>query len=240
MLFSKATILTAVAALAGLVSAESAKVHVVQVGGKNGELKFYPEELNAAVGDMVQFQFYPRNHSVARSDFAHPCVPLDPATSNGTSGFFSGFMPVQQSDTYMPTFTILVKETTPIWYYCATAKHCENGMAGVINPPKNSADKTLAKYKEAAAGASTVVPGPPSGGETDPDGPSGPMPPTTPGNNTTAPPPPSGNTTAPPGNTTGTPTGTDSPTDTGSGASSFVASAATVILGAVAVAAFFI
>lgn len=133
MLFSKATIFTAATALAGLVSAQSTKVHIVQVSDKNGDLKFSPEELDAAVGDKVQFQFYPLDHSVARSNFANPCVPLDPATANGTSGFFSGFMPVKQTDTFMPTFTIVVNDTAPIWYYCATGKHCEAGMAGVIN-----------------------------------------------------------------------------------------------------------
>lgn len=207
----------------------------MNVGTKDGQLKFEPEQLDAAVGEMVQFQFYPINHSVARSNFANPCVPLDPATANGTSSFFSGFMPVSSSDKYMPTFTILVNETTPIWYYCATGKHCESGMAGVINPPKGNTDRTLAKYKAAAATAKTVVPGSPSGGETDPDGPSGPKPPI-PGNtgNHTTPP------TSTPGNTTSTPTSTISPTNTGSGASSFFASAASVVLGAVAVAAFLI
>lgn len=226
MLFSKAAVFTA---LVGLVSAQSTKVHTVQVGDKSGALKFYPEEIpDAAVGDLVQFQFYPVNHSVARSGFASPCVPLDPATANGTSGFFSGFMPVKPEDQYMPTFTIMINDTNPIWYYCATGRHCENGMVGVINPPKNSADRTLALYKAAAARANTVAPGPPSGGETDPDGPDGPISPG--GSNTTT-----------PDNTTSTPTSTTpSPTDTGSGASSFVGSAATVILGAVAVAAFLI
>ncbi|KAF8437847.1 Cupredoxin [Terfezia claveryi] len=223
MLFSKVAIFTT---LAGLVSAQSTKVHVVKVGDKDAKLIFTPDSLDAALGDSVQFQFYPTSHSVVRSNFENPCVPLDPSTSNGTSGFYSGIMPVEKSDTYMPTFTILVNETTPIWYYCGVPRHCQLGMVGVINPPKNS-DKTLAKYK------------------IDPDGPTGPKPPTTVGNpgdpgNTTTPP---GNTTYPPGgNTTGTgtPTSTQGPTDITSAASSFFATAASVVLGAVAVAAFLI
>ncbi|RPB20431.1 Cupredoxin, partial [Terfezia boudieri ATCC MYA-4762] len=112
----------------------STKVHEVQVGSKDGKLVFTPDSLDAALGDSVQFQFYPTSHSVVRSSFENPCVPLDPSTSNGTSGFFSGPMPVQKSDTYMPTFTILVTETTPIWYYCGAPSHCSLGMVGVINP----------------------------------------------------------------------------------------------------------
>jgi len=131
MLFSKASIFTAATTLAGLVSAQSKTVHVVKVGP---ELTFEPEEINAELGDKVQFQFQGGFHSVARSDFANPCVPLDPATANGTVGFFSGDMNVKESDQFMPTFTILVNETTPIWYYCAVVGHCEGGMVGVINP----------------------------------------------------------------------------------------------------------
>ena len=130
MLFSKATIFTTATTLAGLVSAQNTKVHVVEVGASG--LKFTPESIDAAVGDHVQFQFNPGSHSVARSDFANPCAPLDPAVMSG--GFFSGFMPVKSEDKYMPTFTVLVNETAPIWFYCATAPHCERGMVGVINP----------------------------------------------------------------------------------------------------------
>lgn len=49
----------------------------------------------------------------------------------------------------MPVFTVLVKDTNPVWFYCATAKHCQAGMSGVINGPTSGA-KTLALYKEAS------------------------------------------------------------------------------------------
>jgi len=222
MLFSKAALFTAVAALTSLVQAQgetpegSVKVHVVQVGDKEGGLKFYPESLDVAVGEMVQFQFYPKNHSVAQSSFANPCQPQQ-ATENSTAGFFSGYMPVKMEDTFMPTFTVLVNQTTPIWFYCATGKHCQNGMVGVINAPKNNADRTLEKYREAAKNTNTIAPGPPSGGEVDPDGPDAP----TGGNDTS----PSGS-APPPSNT--------------NAASSIGASTATVLLGAVAVAFFLV
>lgn len=101
----------------------------------DGGLKFNPEAVpDVAVGDTVQFEFYPKNHSVAASAFTNPCVPLDPATANGTSSFFSGFIQVEPMDKFKPTFTILINDTAPIWFYCATGKHCQAGMAGVINP----------------------------------------------------------------------------------------------------------
>lgn len=59
----------------------------------------------------------------------------------------------------MPVFTVLVKDTKPMWFYCATANHCQSGMAGVINPPAGNAERTLANYKAAAESvASTGIP----------------------------------------------------------------------------------
>jgi len=228
MLFSKAALFTSAVVFSTLVFGEKApegnvKVHVIQVGDNEGNLKFYPEELDVPVGELVQFQFYPLNHSVAQSTFADPCIPIsESASGNGTNGFFSGFMPVKKTDTFMPTFTVLVNQTAPLWFYCATGPHCQRGMSGVINPPKNNAERTLAKYKESAIGSTTKVPGPPEGGETDPDGPSGPEPPTT------VP-------TLSPNNTRPTPL----PYNPDSAGFSVGASAVTVVLGAVA-AAFFL
>ena len=40
-------------------------VQVVQVSSQNATLKYYPEEIRAQPGSMVQFQFYPK---VSNSD----------------------------------------------------------------------------------------------------------------------------------------------------------------------------
>ncbi|GKT85791.1 extracellular serine-rich protein [Colletotrichum tofieldiae] len=106
-----------------------AGVHVVKVG--DGGLTFEPNSVKAAVGDIVEFHFYPRAHSVAQSAFDSPCQPL----SNGTTtGFFSG--PVQvASGVGSEVFTVEVKDTNPKWFYCATGQHCQGGMVGVINAP---------------------------------------------------------------------------------------------------------
>ncbi|KAI4201111.1 MAG: hypothetical protein LQ350_003425 [Teloschistes chrysophthalmus] len=43
-------------------------------------------------------------------------------------GFFSGFMPVKANASMMPSFTIMVNDTKPIWYYCSQGNHCQKGM----------------------------------------------------------------------------------------------------------------
>ncbi|TVY55404.1 putative GPI-anchored cupredoxin [Lachnellula suecica] len=107
-------------------------VHVVKVGSANGSLIFAPNDVKAAVGDMVQFQFAPNNHTVTQSTFDNPCTPISEIQKNVT-GIYSGFMPVKATDTTTPTYTIMVNNTTPMWLYCSQGKHCQSGMVMVIN-----------------------------------------------------------------------------------------------------------
>lgn len=100
-------------------------VHVVKVGGANGTIAFAPNDIKAAVGDMIQFQFAPNNHSVVQSTFDAPC--------QASGSTFSGYMPVAANAVTTPTYTIMVNDTKPLWFYCSQAKHCQNGMSMVVN-----------------------------------------------------------------------------------------------------------
>ncbi|KAG9236376.1 Cupredoxin [Amylocarpus encephaloides] len=131
-------------------------VHVVRVGGLDGSLTFSPDNVKANIGDMVQFQFAPKNHSVVTSTFDAPCAPA--------GSIFSGYMPVSPNASTTATYTIPVKDTKPMWIYCSQGKHCQSGMAMVINQAA-SGNKTLAAYKELAGKAtSNTAPSSPSGG----------------------------------------------------------------------------
>ncbi|OCK81858.1 Cupredoxin, partial [Lepidopterella palustris CBS 459.81] len=125
-------------------SSAASSIHTVTVG-KSGFV-FSPDTITASVGEQVQFQFFPPNHTVTQSSFETPCQPL-----NSTS-FFSGFMATSSSPGPQ-TFTITITDTNPIWFYCSQtvpADHCAIGMVGVINPP-TSGSNTLDAYKKAAA-----------------------------------------------------------------------------------------
>ena len=125
----------AIAAATGTASSPEASItmYVVKVSNKNADLTFEPASLKAPVGSLVQFQFYPKNHSVVQAAFTNPCEPINNVMSNVT-GFFSGYMPTKPDAPIKPGFTIPIKDTKPIWYYCSQAKHCQAGMVGVINP----------------------------------------------------------------------------------------------------------
>ncbi|CAK7219479.1 hypothetical protein SBRCBS47491_003858 [Sporothrix bragantina] len=149
----------ALSALLGLASAQTS-VTVVEVSSKNNSLTFSPDNIKVAAGSMVQFQFLAGNHTVTQSTFDQPCQPI--SSFSNVTGFHSGFVPVAASANTgsIPTYTIMINNTTPIWVYCGQAKHCENGMSMVIN--ENTAansSRSLTEYRTLATKATTVVPG---------------------------------------------------------------------------------
>ncbi|KAJ5046752.1 uncharacterized protein L3040_003982 [Drepanopeziza brunnea f. sp. 'multigermtubi'] len=142
--------LSALSICSALAQSAGIKVHVVRVGAMNGSLIYSPDNIKAAVGEMVQFQFAPNNHSVTQSTFDQPCQPIAPAGSSG-AGIYSGFMPVSASSTTTPTYTIMIKDQTPMWLYCSQAQHCQGGMVMVINEDTAAnASRTLENYRTLA------------------------------------------------------------------------------------------
>ncbi|KAH8674478.1 hypothetical protein BGZ60DRAFT_526439 [Tricladium varicosporioides] len=129
-------------------STAPATTYTISVG-KNGH-NFTPNEINATVGDIIEYRFWPQNHSVVRGGFGDsPCVPYD-LTSEGAGKdnltFFSGFHPMDdlknQSTT---TFSIRINNTEPISFYCSAPSACLDGMIGVINP--NATQNYLSQFK---------------------------------------------------------------------------------------------
>ncbi|KAK2592512.1 hypothetical protein QQS21_009787 [Conoideocrella luteorostrata] len=137
------------------ILAQDANTIMVEVGAKG--LTYSPANFEAKVGAKVVFHYYPKNHTVTQSSFSNPCQPLQ------GGGFFSGFVPTTASPSET-TFTIEVKDTKPIWFYCGQGNHCQSGMIGAINAPKSGntfeAFKALAKK----ASNSTSPAGGPAGG----------------------------------------------------------------------------
>ena len=81
----------------------------------------------------MQFQFLSGNHTVTQSNFDNPCQPISMHTN--VTGFHSGFQPAAASAGMgmVPTYTVQINSTNPVWLYCVQGRHCENGMVMVIN-----------------------------------------------------------------------------------------------------------
>lgn len=120
----------------------------------NNGLHFEPENVVAEIGDLIEFHFLPKNHTVVQSSFDKPCEPL----ADG-SGVFSGFNFATQSGEASNVLTFLVQNKEPFWYYCSqpNGTHCQKGMSGVINQNFDNG-KTLAVYKANSVNTVTKQP----------------------------------------------------------------------------------
>ncbi|RSL87106.1 hypothetical protein CEP51_002399 [Fusarium floridanum] len=123
-----------VALLALLAIGASAATHKVEVG--KGGLKYTPDTITAAKGDIIEFHF-DSMHTVVAGDFNKPCTPA------ASGGFYSGQLPASGNS----FFSISINNTDPIFFYCVIEGHCQAGMAGVINQGSD----TLKEYQSAAA-----------------------------------------------------------------------------------------
>ncbi|KAF2019383.1 hypothetical protein BU24DRAFT_489357 [Aaosphaeria arxii CBS 175.79] len=132
-------------------SSRPAKTHTVKVGFDH---KFIPDSTKADVGDIIEFSFYPQNHSVVRSEFGFACIPYE-MTGEGRVGFFSGFKVISEVLDNPPKFHVRVNDTEPIFYYCSAPGSCdEYSMVGAINP---NASTPVSVQHELANNASFVL-----------------------------------------------------------------------------------
>ncbi|KAK0432742.1 uncharacterized protein EV420DRAFT_1655282 [Desarmillaria tabescens] len=84
------------------------------------------------------------NHSATQSTFASPCTK---------SGIDSGFVPIPANSTLFGQWTFTVdNSSTPLWFFCAQAGHCEKGMVFAVNPTQ---DKSFQAFLANAQGNET-------------------------------------------------------------------------------------
>jgi plastocyanin len=142
------------------ISSSPTTTHTVSVD--LGGLRFDPDNMVAEIGDVIEFRFSARNHSVIQSSFEQPCAPM----ADG-SGFRSGSNFATTENEQPDAFQVVVQDKAPIWFYCGqpVGNHCQSGMVGVINQNTESSN-TLAQYRTlAATSPHNVAPEAISGGQ---------------------------------------------------------------------------
>ncbi|EJD52119.1 hypothetical protein AURDEDRAFT_27089, partial [Auricularia subglabra TFB-10046 SS5] len=93
--------------------------------GEGGKVVYNPNNIKAAKGDIINFQFLGGAHSVSQSGGVNaPCAQLE-------GGFDSDFAPAANGEQVWEL--TIDDDTKPIWFYCKQGLHCQQGMAGVIN-----------------------------------------------------------------------------------------------------------
>ncbi|KAL6305161.1 hypothetical protein BKA93DRAFT_712043, partial [Sparassis latifolia] len=129
----------------------SATQYVITVGGNtttNSSLVFQPQEVHAALGDSVVFNFTLGNHSATQSTFAAPCV-LAFETNSSINGFNSEFRDAGNG-TAITILNVTIDETnvnTPLWFFDYNT--CAKGGVGVINA-NDSSTQTLLGFERNA------------------------------------------------------------------------------------------
>jgi plastocyanin len=142
------------AAASGTPNASSSVI-TVTVGG-TGVLAFNPPRVDAKIGDIVQFVFKAKNHTVTQSTFAQPCSKLGAPIAGTTAVLDSGYQPSTDTGPDFPQYNVTVQTTSPLWFYCAqgAGAHCAAGMVFAINSVESSANNYaafLAKAKGSSA-----------------------------------------------------------------------------------------
>ncbi|KAI9163663.1 putative GPI-anchored cupredoxin [Paramyrothecium foliicola] len=133
-----------------LVGRQNRLIPVV-VGGAQDT--FVPNSVKAAVGDVVQFQFSSGNHTVTQSSETEACKPLQLVNPQAVH---SGHIPFQAGQTTVGTFTMIVTSAEPMFLYCATGPHCQEGQVMVINPTN---DLQILNYSKLSAAAAENIDG---------------------------------------------------------------------------------
>ncbi|KAI0748042.1 hypothetical protein C8Q80DRAFT_1120615 [Daedaleopsis nitida] len=104
-------------------SSGSGVTHTVIVAPTQGVLRYVPFAVNASVGDTVMFMWNAKNHTVTKGSALELC------NKTSDNPFTTGI----QSAPF--TFTQVVNDTNPTFFFCNTPGHCQKGMFGMINPP---------------------------------------------------------------------------------------------------------
>ncbi|KAG4415672.1 hypothetical protein IFR04_011177 [Cadophora malorum] len=139
---------SALEATGGLVVSRANQLIPVVVGGPQDT--FAPNSVVAAVGDVIQFQFSNGNHTATQSTPEAPCTPL-------ANGMNSGHIPFQDGQTDVGTFNMPVTSAAPMFIFCATGPHCQEGQVMVINPANS---QQVVDFVKAAQGTTSSVDSP--------------------------------------------------------------------------------
>jgi len=75
-------------ALIAFAATAQAETHIIKALGQPGP-HFEPSKITAAVGDTLEFHFYPQKHDAAMGTFQAPCKP-------GQGAFWSGYVPMAE------------------------------------------------------------------------------------------------------------------------------------------------
>ncbi|KAJ7671890.1 hypothetical protein B0H17DRAFT_1183561 [Mycena rosella] len=115
-------------AFAAMLPAALAQSTITVQVGPSASLVYDPPSVTASAGDIIEFVFNPKNHTVTQSSFDAPCVALP-------GGGTSGFQFVSNASALLPRWPFTLANDEPAYFYCQQTGHCGKGMVFTINAP---------------------------------------------------------------------------------------------------------
>ena len=104
------------------------KTYLVDVGAY-GDLVFNPAQVDAAIGDVIEFNFLALNHTLTQSELYDPC------SRNGQFDTgFNQFNPQNETGKFIVRFQVKIDE--PQRFFCSQtikSSHCHAGMVFGLN-----------------------------------------------------------------------------------------------------------
>jgi plastocyanin len=97
--------------------------------GVGGALRFNPTEIDANIGDVIEFTFLKLNHTLTQSTLFHPCSNV-----GGFSTGFNQFNPMNDAGKFVVKYPVTT--SGPQWFFCAQTQgksHCQAGMVFALN-----------------------------------------------------------------------------------------------------------
>jgi hypothetical protein len=156
------TVAVLASTLFGFASAQ--KFQQVEVGTPDAKLVFNPPTVDGfGPGDVIQFIFYPKAHSVTQSTFANPCTYNGTGVNTGLQSYGNDQKPAMLKSW---NFTLPSNSSAdkPMWFFCANPGHCEKGMVFSINPGKGKTPDGTPTSHEAYVAKAMSVPAPGTSG----------------------------------------------------------------------------
>ncbi|KKF92976.1 hypothetical protein CFO_g4674 [Ceratocystis platani] len=127
-------------------------IHTVWVGKL-----FSPDQVQANIGDEVEFHFLPGVFSVVESSYTNPC--------HWNGGFVStNVLTNTDKRENSFAFVVTIQDDEPLWFYNGASDYCMNGAVGAINSPEDRDKSVFGYYRAAKTEEYSDNPSEPKGG----------------------------------------------------------------------------
>ncbi|KAF3263473.1 hypothetical protein TWF192_005754 [Orbilia oligospora] len=110
---------------------------------------FVPNQVEATVGDVVQFMFLSPGHTIMETSLQFPCTPE-------SEGFESG-LDTNPGRNFNNSISFTVTKLNPRYFACGQPEHCQSGMVFAVNAREPRFSQFVGNIKSSATSTSSAT-----------------------------------------------------------------------------------